>query len=51
VEINLMDAVEKKEVRPELIDKVDIKDPDTLSGKYVAKIRRAASKAIAKRLA
>lgn len=50
VEINLMDALEKKEVRADLIDKVDIKDQDTLAGKYISKVRRAASKAIAKRL-
>jgi len=45
-----MDAVEKKEVRADLIDKVEIKDQDTLCGKYISKIRKAASKAIAKRL-
>lgn len=45
-----MDAVEKKEVRADLIDKVDIKDQDTVTGKYIAKVRKAASKSIAKRL-
>jgi hypothetical protein len=45
-----MDALEKKEIRADLIDKVEIKDQDTLAGKYVSKVRRAASKAIAKRL-
>lgn len=50
IEINLMDALEKKEIRADLIDKVEIKDQDTLAGKYIAKVRRAASKAIAKRL-
>lgn len=50
VEINLMDALEKKEIRADQIDKVEIKDQDTLAGKYIAKVRRAASKAIAKRL-
>lgn len=45
-----MDALEKKEIRADQIDKVDIKDQDTLSGKYIAKVRRAASKAIARRL-
>ena len=50
LEINLMDAVEKKEVRADLIDKVDIKDQDTVTGKYIAKVRKAASKSIAKRL-
>jgi hypothetical protein len=50
VEINLMDALEKKDIRADQIDKVEIKDQDTLAGKYIAKVRRAASKAIAKRL-
>lgn len=45
-----MDAIDKKQVRADQIDKVEIKDQDTLSGKYIAKVRRAASKAIAKRL-
>jgi hypothetical protein len=46
-----MDAFEKKQVRADLIDKVEVKDQDTLAGKYIAKVRKAASKAIAKRLA
>lgn len=50
VEINLMDALEKKDIRADQIDKVELKDQDTLSGKYIAKVRKAASKAIAKRL-
>ena len=45
-----MDAVEKKEVRADMIDKVEIKDQDTLSGKYISKARKACSKSIAKRL-
>jgi len=45
-----MDAVDRKEVRADQIDKVDIKDQDTLSGKFIAKFRRTASKSIAKRL-
>lgn len=36
-------------MKPELIDKVEFKDQDTVSGKYVSKVRRMASKAIAKR--
>ena len=50
VEINLMDALEKKEIRADLVDKVEIKEQDTLAGRYIAKVRKAASKAIAKRL-
>lgn len=50
VEINLMDALEKKEIRADLVDKVEIKEQDTLAGRYISKVRKAASKAIAKRL-
>lgn len=50
VEINLMDALERKDIRADQIDKVEIKDQDTLAGKYISKVRRAASRAIAKRL-
>ena len=45
-----MDAVEKQDVRADQIDKVEIKEADSLAGKYIAKVRRAASKTIAKRL-
>lgn len=45
-----MDAVEKNDVKADQIDKVEIKEPDSLAGKYIAKVRRAASKTIAKRL-
>jgi hypothetical protein len=48
-EINLMDIAEKKDVRPDLIDKVDIKDADNLTGKYVSKARKMVSKTFAKR--
>lgn len=48
-EINLMDIVEKKDVRPDQIDKVDIKDADNLTGKYVSKARKMVSKTFAKR--
>ena len=44
-----MDIVDKKDVKADLIDKVEIKDVDTLSGKYIAKSRRLASKAFSKR--
>ena len=44
-----MDAAEKKELRADQIDKVDIKDPDNLTGKYVAKARKMVSKTFAKR--
>lgn len=48
-EINLMDCAEKKDVKPDQIDKVDIKDPDNLTGKYVSKARKMVSKTFAKR--
>jgi hypothetical protein len=48
-EINFMDLVEKKDVRPDQIDKVDIKDPDNLTGKYTGKTRKLVSKTYAKK--
>lgn len=48
-EINLMDIVDKKEVRVDQIDKVDIKDADNLTGKYVSKARKMVSKTYSKR--
>lgn len=44
-----MDAAEKKDIRPDQIDKVDIKDADNLTGKYVSKARKMVSKTFAKR--
>jgi len=44
-----MDVAEKKEVRVDQIDKVDIKDPDNLTGKYISKARKMVSKTYAKR--
>ncbi len=44
-----MDIAEKKEVKPDQIDKVDIKDPDNLTGKYTSKARKLVSKTFAKR--
>ena len=46
-----MDAFEKKDIQADQIDKVEIKDKDSLAGKYISRVRRAASKAITKRLA
>jgi len=37
-------------VKADQIDKVELKEQDTLSGKYVSKVRRAASKSIARRV-
>ena len=48
-EINLMDVAEKKDIKPDQIDKVDIKDADNLTGKYVSKARKMVSKTFAKR--
>ena len=44
-----MDVAEKKEVKVDQIDKVDIKDPDNLTGKYISKARKMVSKTYAKR--
>lgn len=48
-EINLIDIADKKDVKPDQIDKVDIKDPDNLVGKYISKSRKMVSKTFAKR--
>ena len=40
-EINLMDAFEKKDVKPELFDKSDVpKERDDPAGKYTVKLRK-----------
>ena len=44
-----MDIVEKKDVKADQIDKVDIKDADNLVGKYVSKSRKIVSRTFAKR--
>lgn len=49
-EINFLDLVEKKDVKPDQIDKVDIKDPDNLTGKYISKTRKMVSKTFAKKV-
>lgn len=44
-----MDIAEKKDVKVDQIDKVDIKDSDNLVGKYTSKSRKIVSKTFAKR--
>ena len=44
-----MDIAEKADVKADQIDKVEIKDVDSLSGKYISKARRNASKTFLKR--
>ena len=44
-----MDIAEKKEVKVDQIDKVEIKDADNLTGKYISKSRKIVSKTFAKR--
>jgi len=39
----------RKKFRPDQIDKVDIKDADNLTGKYISKARKMVSKTFAKR--
>jgi hypothetical protein len=44
-----MDIVEKKDVKADQIGKVDVKDSDTIVGKYTAKARRLVNKTWSKR--
>ena len=44
-----MDIAEKKEVKVDQIDKLEIKDADNLTGKYISKSRKIVSKTFAKR--
>ena len=44
-----MDVAEKSDVKADQIDKGDVKELDTLSGKYINKARRNASKTFLKR--
>lgn len=44
-----MDIVEKSEVKADQIDKGDVKEVDTLAGKYINKARRNVSKTFLKR--
>lgn len=44
-----MDVVDKKDVKVDQIDKVDIKDADNLAGKYISKSRKSVGKTFAKR--
>ncbi len=44
-----MDLADKKDVKVDQIDKVEIKDADNLSGKYISKTRKMVSKTYAKR--
>jgi hypothetical protein len=44
-----MDIVERKDVKADEIDKVEIKDVDSVAGKYVSKNRRLVSKTFLKK--
>lgn len=43
-EINLMDAVEKKDVKPDQFEKGTFKDTETVAGKYAAKNRKSCAR-------
>ena len=46
-----MDCYDKKDLRADQLNKGDMKDVDTISGKYISKNRRAASKLFEKKIA
>ena len=46
-----MDLAQRKNVRPDMIDKGEMKESDSIAGKYIAKSRRATSKIFTRRLA
>jgi hypothetical protein len=49
-EINLLDAFEKKDIKPDLFDKADIpKDRDDPAGKYASKLRKSTAKIFTKK--
>lgn len=46
-----MDCYDKKDVRADQLNKNDVKDVDTISGKYNSKNRKAVSKVYEKKIA
>ncbi|CAD8047684.1 unnamed protein product [Paramecium primaurelia] len=48
-EINLLDVVDRKEAKVDQFDKADVKDADTVAGRYAGKIRRAAQRTFIKK--
>ena len=50
-EINLMDCYDRKDIRADQINKGETKEQDTVSGKYIGKNRRAATKIFEKKVA
>ena len=48
-EINVLDVLERKEVKPDLFDKADSKDVDTIASRYINKIRRSAVRTFTKK--
>ncbi len=51
VEINVMDLFEKKDLKPELMFKSEIKDSGDITGKYVSAFKRGVNKRWEKKLA
>jgi hypothetical protein len=50
-EINVLDLFEKKEIKADQLNKADLKDPDTISGKYIGKNRHTTRKIYEKKVA
>lgn len=48
-EINLMDIVDRKDVKPELLDKYEGKDPDSVASKYASRVRKSTARYFAKK--
>lgn len=49
-EINVMDLFEKKDLRPDLMFKAEVKDSGDLTGKYLSALRRGVNKRWEKKL-
>lgn len=46
-----MECYEKKELKADQLNKTDIKDVDTISGKYISKNRKTVNKLFEKKIA
>jgi hypothetical protein len=47
----VLDLFEKKEIKADQLNKADLKDPDTISGKYIGKNRHTTRKIFEKKVA
>lgn len=48
-EINVIDLVDKKEVKVDKFDRSNLKDVDTIAGKYIKKLRDVSTKTFVKK--